>query len=391
MRRRPPLRVPAARSRSVVPTPAAAGRPPRDHPHRTGHRGPPRRSPPARRRRGPTAAATPRAPTRRAGVPPPPTTPNGRSAGPRNRPSRPGPAGRPPHPAPPSRRPRPDRPAASSAAPPRPRPPADPAPAAPRRTPPGRSPPPGAGPRPPRRANEPGSRRCAGPHTPAGPPGRAASPAPPPERDRRPPHPLKDLLLVRLHPPRTRAREVVDHEAGLGPRVVPVPDVRRVPYVVPEVEPGAADLRAPHLDGDRRVPEGERRDVLDLVPGHQHALVEQGLVPAEPLLEPRHPRVLQEPEELDVVDVPVGVHVGPAQGHVDAVLAARHDEHSSRSAWSDRLSGRGGAGPRRARGGRPGGCRHRRRRVTAAPPGHPAGRGRRAGGHGERAGRRGLG
>ena len=59
--------------------------------------------------------------------------------------------------------------------------------------------------------------------------------------------------------------------------------------------------------------------VLDLVPRHEHALVEEGPLLPEPVPEADDASVLEQAEELDVVDVRVGVHVGPPQGHVGGV------------------------------------------------------------------------
>ena len=75
----------------------------------------------------------------------------------------------------------------------------------------------------------------------------------------------------------------------------------------------------PHVDLDRRVPEGQRGAVLDLVPRHDDPLVEQRPVPAEPLAETDDPGILEKAEVLDVVDVAVGVHVAPPQRDLDAV------------------------------------------------------------------------
>ena len=70
--------------------------------------------------------------------------------------------------------------------------------------------------------------------------------------------------------------------------------------------------------------EVQRREVLDLVPGHEHPLVEQAAILAEPLLEADHPGILEKAQELDVVDVAVGIHVRPSKRDVDTVGALAH-------------------------------------------------------------------
>jgi hypothetical protein len=118
--------------------------------------------------------------------------------------------------------------------------------------------------------------------------------------------------IVALAVGSTRFRAMKDTAARLI--IERLPDTLGVPHLVGDVEAGAADARRPHLDPDRRVTEGQRREVLDLVARDEDTGVEHRAVLPEPLVEADDPRVLQEPEELHVVDVPVGVHVAPAQG-----------------------------------------------------------------------------
>ena len=80
-------------------------------------------------------------------------------------------------------------------------------------------------------------------------------------------------------------------------------------------------------DRDRGMAELQRREVLDLVAGHQNALVEQRAVLPEPLLEADDPGVLEKAQELHVVDVAVGVHVTPPQRHVGAVSLSSFHRH----------------------------------------------------------------
>ena len=68
-----------------------------------------------------------------------------------------------------------------------------------------------------------------------------------------------------------------------------------------------------------RGPVGQRRAVLDGVPGDDDALVEHRRPVGEPLAEADDAGVLEQAEVLHVVDVAVGVHVGPPQRHLDAV------------------------------------------------------------------------
>jgi hypothetical protein len=89
----------------------------------------------------------------------------------------------------------------------------------------------------------------------------------------------------------------------------------RVPDLVAEVEVGAADRRHPQVDRHRLRAEDQRLQVLDLLPADDQTRGQQRAAARRALrAEREHPRVLEQAEELHVVDVPVGVHVRPAQG-----------------------------------------------------------------------------
>ena len=68
----------------------------------------------------------------------------------------------------------------------------------------------------------------------------------------------------------------------------------------------------------------QRGEVLDLVTGDHHALIEQGAIRAEPRFETHDAGVFEQAQELDVVDVPVGIHVGPSKRDIDVVRGLTH-------------------------------------------------------------------
>jgi hypothetical protein len=72
------------------------------------------------------------------------------------------------------------------------------------------------------------------------------------------------------------------------------------------------------------MPEVQGGQVLDLVTSHNHPLLEQAPILAEPLLEGDHAGIFKQAQELDVVDVPVGIHVGPSKRDIDTVGALTH-------------------------------------------------------------------
>ena len=249
----------------------------------------------------------------------------------------PGRAGRRPPPAPPSRRGSSGGPAASSAARPPPRRPSAPARAARRRRRRGRCRRPGAAPPRPRRA--PGPRdEGAQVRIPLGvveddPPtaGRApgASPPPPPEGDRLTAQPPEDRLLVRADPARSglrRSRRPRGSSRPVRSGRCPTSSGSRTSYPMSNPAPPIFVTHISTAIGACRKVSGAMYSISCRATRTPSSSSERVL--AEPLLEPGHARVLQESEELDVVDVAVGVHVGPSQGHVDAVRAARHGAQS---------------------------------------------------------------
>ena len=72
-----------------------------------------------------------------------------------------------------------------------------------------------------------------------------------------------------------------------------------------------ANVRDPDVDRDRLGAIDERLAVVDLVAGHDDTGLER--VGQVHPLEERDPGLLEIDEVGDVVDVPVGVHVGPPQ------------------------------------------------------------------------------
>src|SRR5665647_1097969 len=98
-------------------------------------------------------------------------------------------------------------------------------------------------------------------------------------------HTLEHCPLVGPQSARARPGEVVGHQRRLGPGIQGGADLSRIAHLIGKVEAGPRDLGRPHVHPDRRVAEIQRGEVLDLVTGDHHALVEQRAIRAEPRFE----------------------------------------------------------------------------------------------------------